>query len=69
MHINMSLGDGAIRIIIASIIAAVCGAYGLWIGVLAIVPLITGLSGWCPLYHIMGWSTSESSEASDHNVH
>jgi hypothetical protein len=26
-------------------------------GLLGVIPLITGLIGWCPVYHLLGWST------------
>jgi len=32
------------------------GPKSLW-GLLGLIPLITGLSGWCPLYTILGIST------------
>ncbi len=28
-----------------------------WLGLLGIVPLLTGLSGFCPLYGVLGLST------------
>jgi hypothetical protein len=35
---------------------AATGMVGVW-GWLGIVPLLTGLVGWCPPYAIFGWST------------
>jgi hypothetical protein len=32
------------------------GAIGIW-GWLGVVPLATGLIGWCPLYAVLGLST------------
>jgi aromatic ring-cleaving dioxygenase len=57
-HTNMSWLDGALRIIVATIFAAICGLYGWYIGVLAVYPIATGMGGWCPLYEVMGFSTS-----------
>lgn len=28
-----------------------------WLGLLGLVPLVTGLWGFCPLYAVFGWST------------
>jgi hypothetical protein len=28
-----------------------------WVGLL---PVVTGLTGYCPLYHLLGWSTRTS---------
>jgi hypothetical protein len=58
MHNNMSWFDGALRIMIAALFGAICGIMNWWVGVLAIIPLVTGLSGWCPLYAALGWSTA-----------
>ncbi|MCB9231858.1 MAG: DUF2892 domain-containing protein [Bacteroidia bacterium] len=67
MHTNISIFDSIIRIILGSLIGAVSGAFGLWIGVIAVIPIVTGLASWCPLYAILGISTvnAESPYASD----
>lgn len=28
-----------------------------WIGLLGVIPLMTGLAGWCPLYRLIGIGT------------
>ena len=38
------------------IVLAVTGTVGLW-GYLGVLPLVTGLVGWCPPYALFGWST------------
>jgi hypothetical protein len=35
---------------------AVAGTIGAW-GYIGVVPLATGLTGWCPLYSLLGIST------------
>ena len=43
------------------------GTGGTILGVVALVPLLTGLSGWCPLYSLLGFRTNKTSpEASAH---
>ncbi len=29
-----------------------------WLGWIGVVPLITGIIGWCPVYRILGWNTA-----------
>ncbi len=50
--------DRIIRIVVglALIAAAATGAVGLW-GYIGVVPLFTGLMGWCPPYAILGFNT------------
>jgi Protein of unknown function (DUF2892) len=40
----------------ALVVAAATGAVGLW-GYLGLVPLATGLMGWCPPYAMFGINT------------
>lgn len=49
--------DRVIRIVLALVIFAVGLATGSWLGLIGIVPLATGLIGWCPLYTLFGLST------------
>ena len=36
------------------------GTAGVIVGVVALVPLLTGLSGWCPLYSVFGFRTNKT---------
>ena len=61
MQINTCGTDRIIRIAIGALLLAmaaigILGAWA-WIGV---VPLATGLMGWCPLYSLLGFQTSRS---------
>ena len=60
MFTNVGGIDKIIRIIVG------CGLISLffllqgdarWLGLLGVVPLATGLIGYCPLYSLLGWST------------
>jgi|AACY02.7.fsa_nt_gi hypothetical protein len=43
------------------------GTAGVIVGIVAFVPLLTGLSGWCPLYSLVGFRTNKaSSDAAAH---
>ena len=50
--------DRTLRIIVglALIAGAATNAIGMW-GYLGVVPLLTGLIGWCPPYAIFGFNT------------
>ncbi|WP_334136059.1 YgaP family membrane protein [Tepidimonas sp.] len=58
---NVGTIDRAIRIVIgiALIAAAATGTIGMW-GYVGIVPLATGLIGWCPPYAIFGINTCKT---------
>jgi hypothetical protein len=50
--------DRTLRIAIglALVAAAATGTVGVW-GWLGLLPLATGLMGWCPPYALLGWNT------------
>jgi hypothetical protein len=62
MTTNEGLVDRALRVVVGLILVGVAlGVFGAdytspwgWIGVL---PLVTGLLGWCPLYSLLGIKT------------
>jgi hypothetical protein len=53
--------DRALRITagLALIAAAATGTVGVW-GWLGVVPLATGLMGWCPPYALLGFNTCKT---------
>ena len=59
--INISVTDRILRVIVglALIGLAVAGMIGLW-GYIGIVPLVTGLLGFCPTYSLLGINTSNT---------
>jgi hypothetical protein len=58
MKSNVGGIDKILRIVVGAglIGATVAGMLPVW-GYVGIVPLATGLMGWCPLYPILGLST------------
>jgi len=58
MKINTGCIDRALRAVIglALITMAATGTVGMW-GWIGVVPLLTGLIGFCPIYTIMGINT------------
>jgi len=57
MGINVGSTDRTLRIIAGVIIIAVGVYYQSWWGVVGLVPLLTGLFRFCPLYTMLGANT------------
>lgn len=57
MKCNVGYTDKIVRFTLAVIIGALGFYFKSWWGLLAIVPLITGLISFCPLYKILGLNT------------
>lgn len=57
MKANVGSLDKIIRIILALIIFAIGYMTKSWWGLLGLIPLITALINWCPLYAIFGINT------------
>lgn len=58
---NVGLMDRSVRTLVGLglIGVAVSGdsdSYA-WLGWIGVVPLVTGLTGMCPLYSLLGWNT------------
>jgi hypothetical protein len=58
MKTNEGTVDRALRIVagLALVGLAATGTVGAW-GWIGVVPLATGLLGWCPAYTLLGFST------------
>lgn len=58
MKTNVGGMDRILRIIVGLIVLSLIfvGPQTLW-GLIGIVPLVTGLFKFCPLYPILGWNT------------
>ena len=67
MKKNMSSLDRILRIIIAAAVAVLyftgvlVGTWAIVLGVIAVIFLLTGLIGFCPLYTLFGFSTLKKS--------
>ena len=56
---NVSGVDRWLRVVLGIIVLSLVyvGPHTAW-GYLGLIPLITGLAGYCPLYQLVGWSTN-----------
>ncbi len=57
MICNVGMVDKSIRLIIGVIIAVLGLYYQSWWGLLAIIPILTAIFGFCPLYTILKINT------------
>lgn len=57
MKINVGSSERMLRVIAGIIIIGVGVYYQSWWGVIGVVPLLTGLFRFCPLYSILGMNT------------
>lgn len=60
MEHNLGTADRVIRIVIGIVLLGlifVLDSPARWIGLIGIIPLMTALMGWCPLYTLLGVRT------------
>jgi len=63
MKVNQGSIDRAIRLVVAGVLIGVGlrvvrGPGGIAMAAIGVIPLLTGLSGFCPLYTLIGINTS-----------
>ncbi len=59
MKQNIGSTDAIIRVVLGIVIAALGFYYKSWWGLIALVPFLTALISFCPLYPIFGISTKK----------
>lgn len=57
MKMNESKTDRTIRTVLGAAILVLGLVVGSWWGLLGLIPLVTGLAGFCPIYAALGFST------------
>lgn len=64
MHValNESKTDRTVRILAGLAVVVVGLVVGSWWGLVGLIPLVTGLAGWCPLYAMFGFRTNRSEQ-------
>lgn len=60
MKQNVGKTDKIIRIVLGLTIAAAGIYFKSWWGIVALVPLLTALTGFCPLYRFLGINTCKT---------
>lgn len=66
--VNEAGWDRALRVVVGVVLIVVGlgvidGGLGIFVAVFGLVPLLTGLAGWCPLYAVFGFRTNRRSRA------
>lgn len=61
MKLNEGSIDRVVRVLVGSVLLSLV-FFGpqTWLGLIGIVPLLTGVVGFCPLYRVLGLSTRAS---------
>lgn len=57
MKLNVGKLDRYFRIVLGSVVIAFGCYFQTWLGALGIIPIITGILNWCPIYIPFGIST------------
>ncbi|MCA9965690.1 MAG: DUF2892 domain-containing protein [Anaerolineales bacterium] len=57
MSHNVGQTDRIVRILLGVVFIALGLYFGSWWGAIGLIPLVTGLVNWCPLYTLFGIST------------
>ncbi len=64
MNLNEGIVDRAIRVILGvGLLALIFVGPKTWFGLVGLVPLLTGLVGFCPLYRLVGIQTRHLSSS------
>lgn len=57
MQCNVGQTEKIIRISVGAVLVIAGVMYGSWWGAIGLIPLVTGLIGWCPAYKALGLNT------------
>ncbi len=65
---NEGMVDRALRVVLGVALliigfAVIGGTAGAIVGIVGLVPLLTGLAGWCPLYSVFGIKTTGTADS------
>jgi hypothetical protein len=60
---NVGSADAIVRVLIAAILIGMAIIYDFKWGLIGLIPLVTGVSGLCPLYSIFGIRTCPAPKA------
>jgi len=63
MKANVGRTERLIRVVVGIVIVGIGVVYGSWWGAIGLVPLATGLIGWCPPYALLGINTCSTAAA------
>ncbi len=68
---NEGMADRVFRVVLGIVLIAawfiwpdLSYSWAFWLG---LIPLATGLVGWCAIYQLFGWSTADDKHGNAHN--
>lgn len=59
MQLNVGKPERVIRVIVGLAIIGAGVYYQSWWGAIGLIPVLTGVMGWCPPYQLLGISTNK----------
>ena len=59
MQLNVGKPERVIRVVVGLAIIGAGFYFQSWWGAIGLVPVLTGLMGWCPPYQLLGISTNK----------
>lgn len=59
MQLNVGKPERVIRVIVGLAIIGAGVYYQSWWGAIGLIPVLTGVLGWCPPYQLLGISTNK----------
>jgi len=59
MQLNVGKPERVIRVIVGLAIIGAGFYYQSWWGAIGLIPVFTGIVGWCPPYQLLGISTNK----------
>jgi len=59
MQLNVGKSERLIRVIVGLVIIGAGVYYQSWWGAIGLIPVLTGILGWCPPYQLLGISTNK----------
>ncbi|MDP4266689.1 MAG: DUF2892 domain-containing protein [Bacteroidota bacterium] len=62
MKTNIGAKDKTLRILFGILIVGVGVFYNNWWGLVGLIPIITAVIGWCPLYALLGINSLSKEE-------
>jgi hypothetical protein len=66
-YVNESVLDRAVRVVIGAALlylgwfGVIDGGWGTFLKFFGLIPLLTGVVGWCPIYALVGFRTNRRS--------
>ena len=63
-QVNEHVAERIVRIALGVVLLGFAFAMGQWWGYLGFIPLLTGVTGFCPLYRVFGFKTCSGEDCS-----